>query len=78
MAAERRKQHKVVRFDRRRALVRDQHGATEHVPGESEPVRELQPGRRKNHVVVRFDPPKGHQFGEHPEPEWQVYDQAEA
>jgi hypothetical protein len=67
-----------VRFDRRTMLTRDRHGAVERTT--SGPVRELRPGRRKNHVVVRFDPPRGHQFGEHPEQEqpWQVFDRAEA
>jgi hypothetical protein len=78
VAVDRRKQHQVVRFDRRTTFVRDRHGAVERVANGSVPVRELTPGRRKNHVVVRFDPPQGHQFGQHDTPEWQVYDQAEA
>lgn len=65
VAVERRKRHEVVRFERR-------------VAAGAQPVRELRPGRRKNHVVVRFDAPHGHQFGEHSEPAWQVFDQAEA
>jgi cellulose synthase/poly-beta-1,6-N-acetylglucosamine synthase-like glycosyltransferase len=73
---ERRRHHKVVRFDRRVVLSRDQHGALERTPTGS--VRELRPGRRKAHVVVRFDPPQGHQFGQQPDPEWQVHDRAEA
>jgi len=75
-AVERRKEHQVVRFDRRTALVRDRLERVANAAGV--PVRELKRGRRKNHVVVRFDPPQGHQFGEHDVPEWQVYDQAEA
>jgi hypothetical protein len=73
---ERRMRHQVVRFDRRTVLSRDHHGALERTPNGA--VRELRPGRRKAHVVVRFDPPQGHQFGQQPDPEWQVYDRAEA
>jgi len=75
VAVERRKQHQVVRFDRRAKLVRDR---VERVANGALPVRELKPGRNKNHMVVRFDPPQGHRFGEHDPPEWQVYEQAEA
>jgi cellulose synthase/poly-beta-1,6-N-acetylglucosamine synthase-like glycosyltransferase len=77
-AVERRKQHQVVRFDRRAKMVRDRHVSAERLANGAVPVRELKPGRNKNHVVVRFDPPQGHQFGEHDLPEWQVFDQAEA
>jgi cellulose synthase/poly-beta-1,6-N-acetylglucosamine synthase-like glycosyltransferase len=73
---ERRTRHRVVRFDRRVALSRDRHGALERTPNGA--VRELKPGQRKAHVIVRFDPPQGHQFGQQPDPEWQVYDRAEA
>jgi cellulose synthase/poly-beta-1,6-N-acetylglucosamine synthase-like glycosyltransferase len=74
---ERRTRHQVVRFDRRTQLTRDEHGAVERVPNDAG-VRELKAGRRKNHVVVRFDAPQGHSPGHSPEPEWQVFDQAEA
>ena len=47
------------------------------LPTAEEP-RELKEGRRKDHVVVRFDPPAGRRLGHTPEPEWQVFDQAEA
>ena len=76
-ARERRNRHQVVRFDQRTMLTRDEHGAVERVPNDAG-VRELKAGRRKNHVVVRFDPPAGRRLGHTPEPEWQVFDQAEA
>ena len=60
--ADRRKQHQVVRFDRRPAPapapVADHPPAREREA--AEPVRELTKGRRKHHVVVRFD--HGHEF----------------
>jgi len=76
-ARERRNRHQVVRFDQRTMLTRDEHGAVERVPNDAG-VRELKEGRRKDHVVVRFDPPAGRRLGHTPEPEWQVFDQAEA
>jgi hypothetical protein len=45
---DRRKSHKVVRFDRRRPLPVH--------PVELEPVRELRAERSKDHVIVHFEP----------------------
>jgi hypothetical protein len=61
-----------VRFDRRAPAASERH----HAAHESQPVRELKPGRRKNHVVVRFEQPVGGQPG--PDTAWHVFDQAEA
>jgi hypothetical protein len=69
---DRRRQHQVVRFERREAP----HGAPEPV-NDLEPVRELRQGRRKNHVVVRFE--QAHDGSNAAEPDgWQLFDQAEA
>jgi cellulose synthase/poly-beta-1,6-N-acetylglucosamine synthase-like glycosyltransferase len=72
--AERRRQHQVVRFDRRAPAPaeRRQHG--QHAPAEA--VRELRRARGKNHVIVRFESPS-HERRE-PDVEWQLFDQAEA
>jgi len=71
---DRRKDHKVVRFDRRVPATAQHHDAGPHAP--AEPVRELRRGRGKHHVIVRFGAPTG----QHPEPDvqWQLFDQAEA
>ena len=82
---ERRKAHKVVRFERR-SSASDAHRerAIERVAAEAAAAPEQQHERRKHHVVVHFDRrdpdrlPDEHHGPEQPELTWQVFDQVEA
>jgi hypothetical protein len=65
---ERRKEHQVVRFDRRRAAHQRA----------SDPVRELARGRHKDHVIVRFAPTHPAPTEAEPNLAWQMFGEVEA
>jgi cellulose synthase/poly-beta-1,6-N-acetylglucosamine synthase-like glycosyltransferase len=68
---DRRKEHKVVRFERRGDHARRERRR-------AEPVRDLAPGRHKDHVIVRFEPAQTTPVDTQPELAWQLFGEAEA
>jgi cellulose synthase/poly-beta-1,6-N-acetylglucosamine synthase-like glycosyltransferase len=67
---ERRREHRVVRFERRGS------GHPRRRP--AQPVREVATGRSKEHVIVRFEPPRPGPAEDEPDLAWQLFGEAEA
>jgi cellulose synthase/poly-beta-1,6-N-acetylglucosamine synthase-like glycosyltransferase len=68
---DRRKEHQVVRFERRRDHQRRERRR-------AEPVRELASGLHKDHVIVRFEPHRPGPAEVEPDLAWQLFGEAEA